>query len=86
MKKPFRAKGYFPSSELHAIPKPTVRRSIDDCRVVERRRSSPRACLAFSALSISNWIGGALTGIVRWISLDHRNSRLPGGAARLKRL
>ena len=87
MKKLFSAKRYNSSSELRAIQKPTVRlRSIDDCRVEERRSSSPRACLAFSALLIWNWIGGILTGIVRWIPLDRRSSRLPEGAARLKRL
>ena len=63
MKKLFSAKRYNSSSELRAIQKPTVRlRSIDDCRVEERRSSSPRACLAFSALSIWNWIGGIING------------------------
>ena len=82
MKKLFRMKGCHPSCKLHAIPKPTVRRSIDDRHVVERRRSSPRACLAFSALSVWDWMGS----LVKWISLDRRSSRLPEGAARLKRL
>jgi hypothetical protein len=83
MKKLFSAKRYNSSSELRVIQKPTVRlRSVDDCRVEERRSSSPRACLAFSALSIWDWIGG----LVKWISLDRCRSRLPEGAARLKRL
>jgi hypothetical protein len=86
MKKLFSAKRYN-SSDLRVVPKPTVRlRSVDDCRVEERRSSSPRACLAFSALSIWSWIGGTLSRIVRWIPLDCRSSRLPEGAARLKRL
>src|SRR5579862_6577538 len=72
MKKLFSAIRYNSSSEFRAIPKPTVRlRSVDECCVEERRSSSPRACLAFAALSVWYWIGEKLAGIVKWITAVH---------------
>jgi hypothetical protein len=48
-------------------------RSINARLGEEERTSTPRACLAFSALSVWNWIGGKLAGLVTRISL-HRDS------------
>ena len=80
MKKLFSAIRYNSSSEFRAIPKPTVRlRSVDECCVEERRSSSPRACLAFAALSVWKRIGEKLAGLVEWISLDHNGSQTDGG-------
>ncbi len=80
MKKLFRAKLKGPGHEFRTITEQATRvRLVDAGLVEERGASSPRACLAFAALSVWNRIGEKLAGIVELIFVDYRGSRTDGG-------